>query len=324
MRRRIFHFTALLTALFFLTDGPAFGQLVPGTGVKLTKVGDDFEDEDWSFKFNLPKSSKNINEYAGGAGGRSKNGRWYEGVKRGQPDTVKRVPTPANGPAGSKGALLLRSVQTGVPGRPSHKLQQDDFIADVNYRLGRTMSVAESPSVVVRVFLPPIAEWENRTGPSFAFRIALDATVKKTEGKGFFSRTSTESETYWPGFFIELESETDRNRTQDAAYLRVRSNNRGGDYRGPAIRQTGWWTLGLSCTPDGRVHYYGKPGLEDLTAEDHIASNYPYGFRGEKFKTFFFNVCNADDGKTPSTPWIVDNCEVFHIPRTAQNGRTSR
>lgn len=321
MRRILpFAFAAIL-----LSNLPiASAQLVPGTGVKLTKVGDDFEDEDWAFKFNLPKSSKNINEYAGGAGGRSTNGRWYEGVKRGQPDVIKRVPTPANGPDGSKGALLLRSLQTGVPGRPSYKLQQDDYIADVNYRLGGSIPVSQSPSVVVRVFLPPIAEWENRTGPTFAFRLALDTTVTKTSGAGFFSRTTTERETYWPGFFIEFESETDRNREQDAAYLRIRANTRGGDYRGPAIRQTGWWTLGLSCTPDGRVHYYAKPGLEDLTAEDYITSNYPYGFRAERFKTFFFNVCNGDDGKTWSTPWIVDNCEVFHIPRTASVPRRSR
>jgi hypothetical protein len=324
MRRSFFQYTALLLAVIVFTERPVQAQLVPGTGVKLTKVGDDFEDETWSFKFNLPKSSKNINEYAGGTGGRSSNGRWYEGVKRGQPDVVKRVPTPKNGPEGSTGALLLRSLQTGVPGRPSRKLQQDDFIADVNYRLGGSMSVAQSPSVVVRVFMPPIAEWENRSGPSFAFRIALDTTTQKTKGSGFFSKTTTEKETYWPGFFVEFESETDRNRTQDGAYLRVRANTRGADYRGPAIRQTGWWTLGLSCTPDGRVHYYAKPGLEDLTADDYITSNYPYGFRAERFKTFFFNVCNDDDGTTWSTPWIVDNCEVFHVPRTARTGRTSR
>jgi hypothetical protein len=309
------HRITFVLSVFMLMAAPAFGQLVPGTGVKLTNVGDDFEEEDWEYTFNLPKSSKNINEYAGGAGGRSKNGRWYEGVKRGQPDVVKRVPTPANGPVGSKGAMMLRSLQTGVPGRPSYVVQQDDFIADVNYRLGGSIPISRSPSVVVRVFMPPIAEWENRTGPTFAFRIALDTTAKKSKGAGFFARTTTEPETYWPGFFVELESETDRNRTQDGAYLRVRSNNRGGDYRGPAIRQTGWWTMGLSCTPDGRVHYYAKPGLEDLTAEDHIASEYPYGFRAEKFKTFFFNVCNADDGQTWSTAWVVDNCEVFHVPR---------
>ena len=305
----------LVLASTLIWVAPANGQLVPGTGVKLTKVGDDFEDEKWAFNFNLPKSSKNINEYGGGTGGRSKNGRWYEGVKRGQPDVIKRVATPANGPEDSKGALLLRSLYTGIPGRPTFKLQQDDYIADVNYRLGGSMSVSQSPSVVVRIFLPPIDQWENRTGPSFAFRLALLTTARKTKGTGFFARTATEQETYWPGFFIELESETDRNRDQDSVYLRIRANSRGGDFRGPSITQTGWWTFGLSCTPDGRVHYYGKPGLEDLTAADHIASNYPYGYRAERFKTFFFNVCNGDNGETWSTPWVIDNCEVFYVPR---------
>jgi hypothetical protein len=31
---------------------------VPGTGQKLTNVGDDFEDEKWDYVYNLPKSSE--------------------------------------------------------------------------------------------------------------------------------------------------------------------------------------------------------------------------------------------------------------------------
>ena len=34
-----------------------------------------------------------------------RNGRWYEGMKRGQPDVIKRVPTPAGGLPGSTGRV---------------------------------------------------------------------------------------------------------------------------------------------------------------------------------------------------------------------------
>ena len=75
----------------------------------------------------------------------------------------------------------------------------------------------------------------------------------------------------------------------------------------------GWWTLGLSFSPDGMVHYYAKPGVEDLTQADHIASNLPYGYRCERVRTFFYNSINKEDGRTWSTPIIVDDPKAFVI-----------
>src|SRR5690606_23974413 len=136
-------------------------------------------------------------------------------------------------------------------------------------------------------FLPPIDQWENRTGPTFGFRLSLDTHVWKVPEGGF--RKAHVRETYWPGMFIELESETDRGRPYDSAHWRIRGDSRGRDFRGPQITQTGWWTIGMSCTPDGQVHYYVSQGVDDLTAEDYVTSQYPYGYRAERFKTFFFN-----------------------------------
>lgn len=301
----------LLILATIVSSAPA--QLVPGTGQKVTQVGDDFEDPEWEYLYRLPKSTKNLNEQTGGAGGESRNGRWYEGLKRGQPDVVRRVPTPPGGLPDSTGAMLLQSRDTGIPGRPSYRLQQDDFICDINYKLGRSIPISQSPNAVVRVFLPPVPEWEQRTGPSFAFRVALDTTVKK-ESTGLFTKSGPKQETYWPGMFIELESRTTTGRDYDSAHFRIRSNESGGDYKGLQITTTGWWTLGISCTPDGRVHYYARPGVEPLTEEDRMASHYPYGYRAQTFNTFFFNVCSGDDGKTWSTPWVVDDCELFVVP----------
>lgn len=286
--------------------------VVPGTGSKVENVGDDFEDAEWEYTFNSPKSTRNIDNLERTPSGESVNGRWYEGMKRGHPDIVRRVDTPSKGLPGSKGSLLLRSLWTGIPGRPSYHMQQDDFIADVNYRLGSKIPVDRTPSVVVRVFLPPVDTWEDRTGPHFGFRTSLTTTVTRPPRGLLFSSSRREEETYWTGMFIEFQSKTDGHE-HDYAYWRLRADEDGNDFRSKQITTTGWWTIGMSITPDGMAHYYASPGVDDLTAEDRLASQYPYGYRAEYFKTFFFNVCNGDDGETWSTPWVIDDPTVYVV-----------
>ncbi|MGD9720909.1 MAG: hypothetical protein AB7O59_23445 [Pirellulales bacterium] len=285
---------------------------VPGTGQKLTKVGDDFEDPQWTYVYNTPKSSEENDGAHRLPGGSSKNGRWFEGAMRGQPDLVKRVDTPEGGPEGSTGALLLGSKQTGVPGHYSGKFQQDDFICNVSARLGGGIPIWRSPSVVVRVCLPPWEEWERRNGPSFGVRTACQTHKTETKpGRGFFGSASrtTKPETYWPGFFIHFVPGDGKER-QDSALITVRAGAYGQDLRGPKITETGWWTFGMSFTPDGRVHYYAHPGVEDLTAADHFTTQYPYSYHCERMDTLFFNVVSGDNGNW-STPWIIDDAEVF-------------
>ncbi|QDU97258.1 hypothetical protein [Lignipirellula cremea] len=310
--KKTLSFLAMFVALLATAPAMAAAPVVPGTGVKVDKVGDDFEDPEWQFFPNGPKSSYDIDENRRSPTGTSKNGRWYEGIKRGYPDIVRRVETPKRGLAGSKGALAMRSLQTGIPGAPSGQLHQDDYICNIHQRIGM-VPVNQSPNCVVRVFLPPIDTWENRTGPSFGFRLALTTTAYKS-GQGFLGLGSGyEEETYWPGMFINLESKTDRGREYDSAFISVRGAKNGADFRSKPIEVTGWWTFGMSVTPDGMVHYYAKPGVEDLTAKDYITSQYPYGYRAEKFKTFFFNVCNGDNGRDWSTEWIVDDPTMYLV-----------
>ena len=198
-RSRVILLPALALAVILVVP-PTFGSdpVVPGTGVKISKVGDDFEDPDWEYYARGLKSSQEMDEEPRLPTGEAKNQRWYEGIKRGHPDVVRRVPTPPGGLAGSQGALLLQSMRTGIPGRVTNRMQQDDFVADVNYRLGGVIPVSQCPSVVVRVFLPPVDEWENRSGPHFAFRCAVD------------TNKSGEPETYWPGMFMVFESRDGR------------------------------------------------------------------------------------------------------------------
>ena len=308
------HWLMVASLIFLGTSLVRAEPVVPGTGSKLPQVGDDFEDESWEYIYNLPKSSQNIDGQNRYPSGEAKNGRWYEGMKRGQPDLIKRVPTPPGGLSGSQGSLLLRSLSTGIPGHPSYQMQQDDFIADVSSRIGGSIPASRTPSAVVRVFLPAFENWEKRNGPHFAFRTALDTTItKQSQGRGIrFSSTQRVAETYWPGFFIELEGKGE-GRDHDSARLRIRANQWGGDFAGPEITTTGWWTFGMSVTPDGMVHYYAKPGIEDLAEKDYITSQYPYGYRCQQFGTFFFNVCNGDDGHTWSTEWVIDDPAVYCV-----------
>ena len=301
---------------------------VPGTGVHITEVGDDFEDENWKYTPNLPKlhnykdtaTAKNL------PAGFAINKRWFEGPKRGQPDSVRRVETPAGGLEGSTGALALKSLQTGGS-YPSNVQQQDDFIADVGNRIG-LIDVSRTPSVVTRVWMPPIDEWENRSGCHFAFRIGL-RTDRHAVGRGILPEDF--DGTYWPGMFVNLNSKEGRGATgqpHDSVYMWMKATADGRVLRGPNITETGWWTMGMSVTPDVQVHSYAKPGIEDLTEEDHIGSSYPFGYRAQKFKSFFYNICNGDDGRTWSTEFVIDDPKLFiKIPgesRPTKNASSQR
>ena len=160
--------------------------VVPGTGTHIDYVGDDFEDTSWSFIHNFPKSSREQDERLRSPTGRSTNQRWKEGPERGQPDHMKIVPTPAGGLLGSEHALMVRTLNSGIPGYVSHDVQQDDLIANCINRVGMSIPVGDKPSVVTRVYLPPAEEWENRSGPHFGFRISASTVTTKVESKGFW------------------------------------------------------------------------------------------------------------------------------------------
>src|SRR5262249_40592345 len=244
--------------------------VVPGTGEKVTKVGDDFEDESWKFIYNLPKRSEGQDGQLGLPDGRSANGRWYEGNKRGCPDVIRRVPTPEGGLPDSTGSLLLKTRLSGVPGEISYKMQQDDLVVNVRRRLGGYVPMSWSPSIVVRVFLPPFEKWEHRTGIHFGFRGDCEAWVTEP-GKGFFASEETKLKEYWPGIFLYSNSKYDSGERENSAHFLFRAGPQGWDFPGPSIKETGWWTLGISFTPGGQVHYYVHHGVENLTEKDYVA-----------------------------------------------------
>lgn len=298
----------LVVGIAWFSQTPAvtvYAQLVPGTGEKITNAGDDFEDPNWSYVFNNPKNSSELDGQSRLPNGYSRNRRWFEGPMRGHPDLLQRVATPEGGLSGSRGSLLMRSLYTGTPDRPSYHSQQDDFIANVRGAMNRGVPVSWLPSFVVRVYMPPFDEWERRTGNTFAVRAGAHGS--RPNGK-------EPIEEYWPGMWIVFTSTSDRRHKEDAAYFLLRAGTNGRDLRGPDIKQTGWWTMGMSFTADGQVHYYAKPGIDALTAADRVGSQFPYGFTCTQFDTFFFDLISADDGRTWSTSWIIDD-PAFYVAR---------
>lgn len=270
-------------------------------------VGDDFEDARWGYVMNGAKASHEQDEQQRPPGGKSKNGRWYEGAKRGQPDVVRRIATPPGGLPGSAASLMVATKFSGIPGTTSGKQMQDDLLMGIESRLGRPIPVAWSPSVVVRVYLPEFRRWEQRTGSSFGVR--ADVSGRTPDGV---------VEPYWPGMFILFRSARSGKYDHDFAEISVRARESGKDAKGPVIEEPGWWTFGLSFSPDGMVHQYASPGIEDLTAEDHLLSSRPYASQCLYLNNFFVNVANLDNGRNWSTPWVIDDPAVYVIPPRGQ------
>jgi hypothetical protein len=282
--------------------------VVPGTGAKI--AGDDFEDKSWSYEYNMPKASSNLDDQPRMPLGVSSNGLWYESAKRGQPDHIRRVATPPGGLTGSTGALLIRTRDSGIPGVRSTKSQQDDLL--FNTKAG-SIPISWSPNTTIRVFIPDFDKWEPRTETSFGYRFGVMATTVEFQDRrgGLFRRSRRrrrveKREMHYPGMFITFESKAS-GAAKDSAYFIIRADDSGRDVRGPEIKQSGWWTLGMSLTPDGRIHYFARPGVGDLAAKDRILSSRYGTVRLETFETFFLDVLSKNDGRTWSTPWIIDD-----------------
>lgn len=306
--------------------------VVPGQGRVIPKVGDNFEDPKWKYTLNLPKSSSNIDERVRRPNAYSSNRRVLESDYRGTPDVVERVPTPPGGLPGSTGALLIQTKNAGIPGRLSYEMQQDDLILNPRGASRSEFSLHKNPSFVVRVYIPDFDEWENRVGSSFGIRADCHTyTMKKPKGLGIFGALAgrrKEREPYWPGFFLQFNSKTDRRFEEDSATILIRGDQNGHEVAGPKITQPGWWTFGMSFTPDGRVHYYASEGIDDLTVNDHLYSSFPYGYKCEGFHSCFFNVTSMDNGNTWSTPWVVDDPTFYNtaspIPTRSANASGRR
>ena len=174
--------------------------------------------------------------------------------------------------------------------------------------------------MVVRVWMPPFKEWEHRSGSHFGIRSDVEGMVwkeKEDDEDGhrrprFFRRGPRRvRDSYWPGYFLEFRQATQPGE-KDRAFVICRCDEQGNEFMGPEITKTGWWTFGLSWTADGMTHYFAHPGVEPLTARDHIRTVKPYNADPQRVTTWFFNSINIDDGKTWSTAFVVDDPQLFY------------
>jgi hypothetical protein len=187
------------------------------------------------------------------------------------------------------------------------------LISNALARLRGGIPVSERPSVTVRVYLPPPEQWEHRSGPQFGFRTSA-STLTTTKTAGLFSFMSEkEVEAYWPGMWIHFRAAGSRGAKTDSAYIAIRGDRMGRDFHAKEIEQFGWWTLGISYSPDGMVHYYASPGVDELTQADYISSQYPYSYTARQMRTYFFDVCNRNDGRTWSTPFVIDDPKLYVV-----------
>ena len=279
---------------------PPSNVLLAGTGRRVANGDDDFELEDFVYYPQHPKSSYNIDKNIRVPGAITKNLRWVEAAKRGAPDIVKRVPTPPGGIEGSKGAMLIQTLYSGVPGKLSYEDQQDDLLYNLSAMIGRYIPVSHSPNCTVRVYIPKASEWEPLYHHSFGFRAGLLGNTPKGD-----------SDEYWPGFFFEQRYDLKNNERHSFIQSWVRADGWGRDMPGPTFEADSWATLGMSFTPDGQCHFFARPGVEDLTLADHQGSYFCYSWRAHTFQTYFFNVMNRDDGRSISTPWVIDDPQLF-------------
>jgi hypothetical protein len=285
---------------------------VPGTGTEIEYAGDTFEEVNWDFTHNHPKSSREQDERVRTPMGKSGNDRWHEGPERGQPDQLVTIPTPPDGLYGSQKALLMRTLNSGIPGSRTNDVQQDDLIANCLNRLRGDIPVGERPSCTVRVYLPPAEQWEQRSGPHFGYRASLSTITTKAKKVGIFSTGSTtEAEPYWPGMWIHFRAKGSKSAQAGTAYIAVRGDRLGRDFAAKEITEFGWWTFGMSFSQDGMVHYYASPGVDDLTQADYITSQFPYSFTARDFRTYFFDVCNLNNGRNWSTPFVIDDPKLY-------------
>lgn len=274
------------------------GQIAPGTGLVIVQAGDDFEDSAWSFTHNFPKSSSNLDSNARTPQGVSANGRWEEGLTRGQPDILERVPTPTGGLAGSTHCLRVRSLNSGVPGSPSGNPQQDDLIGRISQISGvGIIPVIRQPTLIARIRIPPPEQWESVTLSAFSFRVGVEGT------NGLKN---------WPGMFFQL------NRTARTVTLIGRANEQNQDfplslainYDTSLSSRNGWMTVGLSFTNDGRMHYYAGIGAGNLAEANLLNSRFPGNQPVKQLEYFFSSTVNTDNGSTWSPEFHLDDVRL--------------
>lgn len=271
---------------------PAFGQL-PGTGIKITQLSDDFENPNWSFNY-----ASNI----------SSNGMWY-GSLRGAPEVLNRTTPPAGGIPGQTGALQIRSRDNDNDGYP----QQEDLVTKFHNQLyGRYLQRADQPSFVAHIYMPPYASMQ-KDWSTLGFRI--EARSNQLNPGYYYPSIWLQYYNYggnYPNNFGVVV------RMGDGFASDVYVKNMGANYAG------GWVSVGISFDELGIGHYYFKEGVLPFTAADKIydTTMFPGGSNAKMdwIAYHFLSIgYNANDPDL-SPDYRIDDVSVYIVPEPATIG----
>ena len=308
---------------FLSLASAAWADPPPGSGRRLDRYSDTFEEPGWNYNDNNPKLHNQYHDPGSGWTnaipdrnaplGVSVNGKWQEGTVRGHPDIVERTNTPRRGPSGSRYALRLRTRNSGTPGLTEGTVQQDDLLlSSATDNLLSNLPLGNGLSVVTRIYLPKLKKWEKRQGYHMGFRVSVS---------GHKAGATPGSQNYWPGIWFWLKQDEDGNN--EHFRLVLRANNEGQDVMATEKKytRTGWWTIGMTFNRDGSMSYYASPGVDDLTDDDllvfrqgsqsRVATYTPYNIMFDDLDFLFFSMANID-GQW-STEFIIDDISVYAV-----------
>ncbi|HEV7406040.1 MAG TPA: hypothetical protein VGO11_24050 [Chthoniobacteraceae bacterium] len=268
-----------LAALFFVSLVIASRGGVPGTGVVIDAISDEFEPP-WTFDYQNNLSS---------------NGFWY-GSFRGAPEILELVTPPGGGDSTSTTALRLRSVDTADVDYPGAEDLVSQFYNTTLF--GRAVTFAEEPSYVTWAWFPPISTWPQTVDGSncFGFRLAArDHTLVGPDNA---------NGEYYPSIWAYRGSD-------GQGYLVARvGDGYVEDVPIASLPAGGWYTLGMSWNAQGRTEYYAASGRVALQA-GHLLYTDTLSARKMETVPYHFYSLRFPATSSPSPDFLADRCRVF-------------
>ncbi|GEM_PF-3324978 len=303
MARHPYFQTTLGLCVFATLAMPVFAQSITANHVRVDEISDNFDDPSWNYNYAAQSSA---------------NGKWRESF-RGVPETLQRVATPAGGPAGSTGALSIRSVDNG---KDAYRTQDDFLTRDYSASMGRYPARADLPIITTQVYLPPVSELE---ADWFIAGFRTEARSNDRMGSG------NAVGYYYPSIWINYYPQSGQGHiSQTSPYLSVRLGDGFSSDTLPAspyLPNTGWWTLGLSFDEAGIAYYYARSGTDELTSSDIIfdstrfATTHASGVNPfmDSLAYSYFSVGQIQ-GPENSPNLLLDNFNVYRARRKGEGG----
>lgn len=230
------HLLFTINLLFCLVLTAQTTYYIPGSGTIVREL--NFE--------NTSQLTEKFDYSSGWAGA----GFGLSGTQRGAPENISVIPNPETVTNSGNQVLAFYSsdrnadwytnnpsaLGTNVYGNQDNE-SQDDF-----FMYGASWIAADTPSVMMHVFLPSTLDQNGVT--------SLRMPVKYNSG------TSS-----WPGIWCYGDILRLRGPGRNDIQLSTNAANGG---------KNTWWTLGVSITPTGDIQYYATPNYVTELTKEHI------------------------------------------------------